>query len=69
MAPAFSRKSEIALQRTVAGILARRYHDGTSDRHDVNKMSFEEYKAKSLQGWLSTARGLISLIRQNESRP
>lgn len=59
------KMSEPDLQRKIARILAQRYYDGTKDRHKIADMDFEAYMAQSMEGWISTARGVISLIRQN----
>lgn len=53
---------------TVAKILAQRYWDGAHDRHNVKNMAFDEYFGKSVEGWISTARGVISLITTMETK-
>lgn len=55
---------EIELERRVAMILARQYHNGWGNKRDI--IPWEEYKNQSFHNWMDAARGIIHLVRNPE---
>lgn len=55
-----------SLEKFIAKVLARRYWDGSRDTRNVKDLSFDKYWNMSAVGWLGTARGVISAVKNPE---